>query len=85
MMMMMIIFTSSRDPVVANAWLETLLDAIDLLPLDVIRQEIVTIAVAKSQLSQPAFSRMASAKMLGKLATKLDQLSVRQVPWKNYY
>ena len=57
MMMMMIIFTSSRDPVVANAWLETLLDAIDLLPLDVIRQEIVTIAVAKSQLSQPAFSR----------------------------
>ena len=23
----------SRDPVVANAWLETLLDAIDLLPI----------------------------------------------------
>jgi len=68
----------SKDPVVANAWLETLLDAIDLLPIDVIRQEIITIAISKSQLSQPAFSRMASCKMLGKLSTKLDQQSVRQ-------
>ena len=27
----------SKDPVVANAWLETLLDAIDLLPIEVIK------------------------------------------------
>ena len=39
----------SRDPVVANAWLETLLDAIDLLPLEVIKQEIIAIAINKSQ------------------------------------
>ena len=44
----------SKDPVVANAWLETLLDAIDLLPIEVIKQEIITIAINKSQLSQPA-------------------------------
>ena len=68
----------SRDPVVANAWLETLLDAVDLLPIDVIRTEIIAIAVNKSQLSQPVFSRMAACKLLGKLSTKLDQLSVRQ-------
>lgn len=68
----------SKDPVVANAWLETLLDAIDLLPIEVIKQDIINIAVAKSQLSQPPFSRAASCKMLGKLATKLDQQSVRQ-------
>ena len=61
----------SKDPVVANAWLETLLDAIDLLPIEVIKQDIINIAVAKSQLSQPPFSRAASCKMLGKLATKL--------------
>jgi len=67
----------SRDPVVANAWLETLLDAIDLLPVDVIRQEIVVIAVAKSQLSQPPFSRIAACKILGKLATKLEPVWVR--------
>jgi hypothetical protein len=68
----------SRDPVVANAWLETLLDAIDLLPVDVIRQEIVVIAIGKSQLSQPPFSRLAACKILGKLATKLEPVWVRQ-------
>ena len=41
----------SKDPVVANAWLETLLDAIDLLPIEVIKQEIIIIAINKSQLS----------------------------------
>ena len=67
----------SRDPVVANAWLETLLDAIDLLPVDVIRQEIVVIAVNKSQPAQPPFSRIAACKILGKLATKLEAVWVR--------
>ena len=68
----------SKDPVVANAWLETLLDAIDLLPIEVIKQEIIVIAINKSQLSQPPFSRMAAAKILGKLSTKLDQQAARQ-------
>jgi hypothetical protein len=35
----------SKDPVVANAWLETLLDAIDLLPPDVIKREIIAIGM----------------------------------------
>ena len=68
----------SKDPVVANAWLETLLDAIDLLPIEVIKQEIIIIAINKSQLSQPPFSRIAACKILGKLSTKLDQQAVRQ-------
>ena len=42
----------SKDPVVANAWLETLLDAIDLLPPDVIVKEIVVLAVSRGQSSQ---------------------------------
>merc|ERR1719270_524083 len=37
----------SKDPVVANAWLETLLDAIDLLPIEVIKQEMIIIAINK--------------------------------------
>ena len=53
----------SKDPVVANAWLETLLDAIDLLPIEVIKQEIIIIAINKSQLSQPPFSRIAACKV----------------------
>jgi hypothetical protein len=38
-----------RDPVVANAWLETLLDAVDLLPADVIQRDIVAVAIDKAQ------------------------------------
>ena len=68
----------SKDPVVANAWLETLLDAIDLLPADVIRREIVVIAVKKGHLSQTSSARKSSCRLLGKIATKLDQQVVRQ-------
>ena len=48
----------SKDPVVANAWLDTLLDAIDLLPPDVIKREIVAIAISKGHLSNNAASRL---------------------------
>merc|ERR1719325_235334 len=65
----------SKDPVVANAWLETLLDAIDLLPPDVIVKEIVVLAVSRGQSSQPVASRKSSCRLLGKIATKLpDQV-----------
>ena len=68
----------SKDPVVANAWLETLLDAIDLLPPDVIRREIVILAVKKGHPSQSVAARKSSCRLLGKIATKLDQQLVRQ-------
>ena len=48
----------SKDPVVANAWLDTLLDAIDLLPPDVIKREIVAIAINKGHLSNNTASRL---------------------------
>lgn len=68
----------SKDPVVAHAWLETLLDAIDLLPPEAIKREIVVIAISKGQLSQSVASRKSSCRLLGKIATKLDQLTVQQ-------
>ena len=68
----------SKDPVVANAWLETLLDAIDLLPADVIRREIVILAVKKGHPSQSVAARKSSCRLLGKISTKLDQQLVRQ-------
>ncbi|XP_076036119.1 uncharacterized protein LOC143022060 isoform X2 [Oratosquilla oratoria] len=61
----------SNDPVVANAWLETLLDVIDLLPKDVIKDEILSMAVSKGQ-SQQVSSRLAACKLLGKIATKFE-------------
>ena len=68
----------SQDPVVANVWLETLLGAIYLLFVEMIKQKIIIIAINKSQLSQPPFSRIASCKILGKLSTKLDRQANRQ-------
>ncbi|XP_050713956.1 serine/threonine-protein phosphatase 4 regulatory subunit 4-like [Eriocheir sinensis] len=61
----------SKDPVVANAWLETLLDVIDLLPRDVIREEILSLAVTKGQ-SQQVSARLAACKLIGKIATKFE-------------
>ncbi|KAG7159415.1 Serine/threonine-protein phosphatase 4 regulatory subunit 4-like, partial [Homarus americanus] len=60
----------SKDPMVANAWLETLLDVIDLLPKEVIKDEILTLAVSKGQ-SQQVSARLAACKLIGKIATKL--------------
>ena len=68
----------SKDPVVANAWLETLLDAIDLLPPDIIKREIIAIAVSKGQISNSAASRKSACRIFGKVATKLDSLTLRQ-------
>ena len=50
--------------VVANAWLETLLDAIDLLPPDVIKREIVVIAVNKAQIEQSVTSKKAACRSI---------------------
>lgn len=63
---------------VANAWLETLLDAIDLLPSDVIKKEVVGIAIGKADPDQTITSRKSACRVLGKVAGKLDSLTVRQ-------
>ncbi|KAK4302712.1 hypothetical protein Pmani_025211 [Petrolisthes manimaculis] len=66
----------SKDPVVANAWLETLLDVIDLLPKDVIKDEILSLAVSKGQ-SQQVSARLAACKLIGKIATKFEPLVLK--------
>ncbi|XP_071440677.1 serine/threonine-protein phosphatase 4 regulatory subunit 4-like isoform X2 [Hetaerina americana] len=68
----------STDPVVANAWLETLLDSIDLLPAEIVRKEILHIAVAKGQLSQPVSARLACCKLIGKMATKFESYLIKK-------
>jgi hypothetical protein len=59
--------------VVANAWLDTLLDVIDLLPIEVLGKEVLEIAVNKAGDSQPTFSRLGSCQLVGKLGMKLEQ------------
>lgn len=59
--------------VVANAWLDTLLDVIDLLPIEVLGKEVLEIALSKAGDSQPTFSRLGSCQLVGKLGMKLEQ------------
>ncbi|XP_024945736.1 serine/threonine-protein phosphatase 4 regulatory subunit 4 isoform X2 [Cephus cinctus] len=68
----------SRDPIVAHAWLETLLDVIELLPVDVIRLEILPISINKGQLSQPIHSRITCCKLVGKICTRFDAVLIKK-------
>ncbi|KAI5090884.1 serine/threonine-protein phosphatase 4 regulatory subunit 4 isoform X3 [Silurus meridionalis] len=67
-----------RDTVVSSAWLETLLSAIDALPKETIRQEILSPLVSKAQLSQSVASRLASCRILGKVAAKFESSVVKK-------
>uniref|UniRef100_A0A671N907 Serine/threonine-protein phosphatase 4 regulatory subunit 4-like n=1 Tax=Sinocyclocheilus anshuiensis TaxID=1608454 RepID=A0A671N907_9TELE len=67
-----------RDTVVSNAWLETLLSAIDALPKDTIRQEILSPLLLKHQLSQSVPARLASCRILGKVVGKFETSIVKK-------
>ncbi|XP_052594820.1 serine/threonine-protein phosphatase 4 regulatory subunit 4 isoform X4 [Peromyscus californicus insignis] len=67
-----------RDTGVSNAWLETLLSAIELLPKETLRHEILNPLVSKAQLSQTVQSRLVSCKILGKLTNKFDAHSIKR-------
>uniref|UniRef100_A0A8C2GWH0 Serine/threonine-protein phosphatase 4 regulatory subunit 4-like n=1 Tax=Cyprinus carpio TaxID=7962 RepID=A0A8C2GWH0_CYPCA len=67
-----------RDTVVSNAWLETLLSAIDALPKDTIRQEILSPLLSKHQLSQSVLARLASCRILGKVVGKFESSIVKK-------
>ncbi|KAK1134181.1 hypothetical protein K0M31_011962 [Melipona bicolor] len=67
-----------RDPVICHAWLETLLDVIELLPVEVIRKQILPLTVSKGQLSQPIHSRIICSKILGKICTRFDSALIQK-------
>ncbi|XP_055449025.1 serine/threonine-protein phosphatase 4 regulatory subunit 4 isoform X2 [Psammomys obesus] len=67
-----------RDTGVSNTWLETLLSAIELLPKETLRHEILNPLVSKAQLSQTVQSRLVSCKILGKLTNKFDAHSIKR-------
>nr|XP_002737817.1 PREDICTED: serine/threonine-protein phosphatase 4 regulatory subunit 4 [Saccoglossus kowalevskii] len=68
----------NRDPAIAYSWLETLLQVISLLPKDITKNEILTVAIAKGQLSQSVQSRLSSCKILGRIATKFDSFMIKK-------
>ncbi|KDR15998.1 Serine/threonine-protein phosphatase 4 regulatory subunit 4 [Zootermopsis nevadensis] len=70
-------FIDSRDPVVASAWLETLLDVIDLLPANVIKSDILPLAISR-QIAQSISARLTACKLLGKMATKFEPYMLKK-------
>ncbi|KAH9504744.1 Serine/threonine-protein phosphatase 4 regulatory subunit 4 [Bulinus truncatus] len=62
----------NKNEEVANAWLETLLSCIDLLPKDVVKKDVLSIAVNKGQLSQTLQARLSCCKILGKVSSKFE-------------
>ncbi|XP_062037250.1 serine/threonine-protein phosphatase 4 regulatory subunit 4 [Lepus europaeus] len=67
-----------RDTGVSNAWLETLLSMIEVLPKETLRHEILNPLVSKAQLSQTVQSRLVSCKILGKLTNKFDAHTIKR-------
>ncbi|CAH1113299.1 unnamed protein product [Psylliodes chrysocephalus] len=70
----------SKDPMVANAWNETLLGVITFLTEDAIKIEVLPFTVKQSQLNRPVFYRVNSCKMLGKIAVhpKISAFDVKK-------
>lgn len=62
----------SRDPVVANAWADTLLDVLELLPRATIVQQVLPVAVRKGRAPQSTLSRLVSCRLMGALAGLLE-------------
>ncbi|XP_042072360.1 serine/threonine-protein phosphatase 4 regulatory subunit 4 isoform X4 [Haplochromis burtoni] len=67
-----------RDTVVSNAWLETLLLAINTLPKETIKQEVLNPLLHQSQLFHAPQARLASCRILGKVACKFDSYIVKK-------
>ncbi|XP_071784695.1 serine/threonine-protein phosphatase 4 regulatory subunit 4-like isoform X5 [Asterias amurensis] len=65
----------NRDP---EAWLEVLLQVISFLPKDILKRDVLTVAVEKGQLSQSVQSRLASCRILGKVATRCDSFMIKR-------
>ncbi|XP_028513897.1 serine/threonine-protein phosphatase 4 regulatory subunit 4 [Exaiptasia diaphana] len=68
----------NKDSVVASAWLEALLFSINYLPKDIIKREVLPIAIAKGQLSQSVTCRLASCKLLGNIAPKFEPFWIKK-------
>ncbi|XP_041831405.1 serine/threonine-protein phosphatase 4 regulatory subunit 4 isoform X2 [Melanotaenia boesemani] len=67
-----------RDTVLSNAWLETLLSAINALPKETIKQEVLNPLLYQSQMSHSVQARLASCRILGKVACKFDSHTVKK-------
>ena len=59
-------------PAVSSVWLDVLLEAIPSLTKDIIRRDLLSLAVARSQLSQTVISRKSGCLIFGTIAHKFE-------------
>lgn len=57
----------------SNAWLETLLEVAELLPTEILKHDVLHVAINKGQISQSVWHRVAACKLLGKMCARFDQ------------
>lgn len=67
-----ILLKSYLFSVASNAWLETLLNATEVLPLDIVKSNILGVAINKGQISQNVAHRIAACKLLGKISSRFE-------------
>ncbi|XP_062523593.1 serine/threonine-protein phosphatase 4 regulatory subunit 4-like isoform X2 [Corticium candelabrum] len=67
---------AETERVVSSAWVKTLLVVVSSYSPDVIRREILAIALAKGQLSQTVLSRLASCEILAHITTNFEAVRV---------
>lgn len=62
----------NRDPSVGASWLDTLITILPFLPKDVVERLVLPVAILKGQLSQSVTSRMASCRLIGRMAKSFE-------------
>ena len=57
---------------VGASWLDTLITILPFLPKDVVERLVLPVAILKGQLSQSVTSRMASCRLIGRMAKSFE-------------
>ena len=55
-----------------NIWLDALIKVVPYLSNDVVKRDVLPMAISKGRLSQPTSSRLHSCKIIGAISQKFD-------------
>lgn len=65
------------DVTVSHIWLDMLLEAIDIVPIESVQAEILPVAVRQSQASNNKWARISACHLFGKVCLRLDPLELQ--------
>ncbi|BES91762.1 protein phosphatase 4, regulatory subunit 4 [Nesidiocoris tenuis] len=67
-----------KDMTVANAWCDVLIEAIQCLPVDALKQHVTQVALQRTHMIKPPAIRMSSCTIIGELALRYDLATVKK-------